>query len=236
MSQVVDKLWELQSVLSQLADKEKLLTVKPEDFSEIDRQYDTASTGIGRLNERVAALSVERRAIERELSENQELLKKYQGQLMQVKNQQQYAAAWKEIDVARKIVKEREDTLLANMVEIEETQKQLEAQRAPHEEVTRQHAAAYEAWQHSLGDLREEVARLREKVTRIEAGIPPGPLAEFHQIFKQRQGMAMARVVNQACSVCRVRVRPQTDQQLKRGETVMCESCRRILYLEKVAS
>ena len=58
----------------------------------------------------------------------------------------------------------------------------------------------------------------------------------FHQIFRLRQGVAMARVIDGACGECRVRLRAQSMQQLQRGEVVTCDGCRRFYYLEKVAS
>ena len=236
MNQVVDQLWELQNVLSQLAEKERLMSVKPESFAEIDDEFQKGELLSATMSGKIDQLSVERRAIERELQDNQELLKKYQGQLMQVKNQQQYAAAWKEIDVARKLVKEREDSLLASMGEIEEVKAKIEEDKAPHEALKSRHAESYQAWQASLGELRGEVEKLRAQAAVMEERIAPGPLAQFKRILVQRQGLAMARVVNQSCGVCRVRIRPQADQQIKRGETVTCESCRRILYLERLAS
>ena len=45
---------------------------------------------------------------------------------MQVKNQQQYAAAWKEIDATRKQVKELEESELKKMTDIEALQRQLD--------------------------------------------------------------------------------------------------------------
>jgi len=108
----VNKLWELQQVLTELADRERLLNVKPDSFATVDREYQQANDDMQRLQESLDTMSKERRRVDGELSDQQELLKKYQGQLMQVKNQQQYAAAWKEIDATRKHVKELEDSVL----------------------------------------------------------------------------------------------------------------------------
>jgi len=109
------KLWELQQVLTELSERERLLNIKPEDFAAVDQEYQTANEEMQRLQESLDTMSKERRKVDGELADQQELLKKYQGQLMQVKNQQQYAAAWKEIDSTRKHVKELEDSVLKSM-------------------------------------------------------------------------------------------------------------------------
>jgi predicted nucleic acid-binding Zn-ribbon protein len=232
----VEKLWQLQDVLTQLGDRERQLTSKPESFAAVDREWQQANDQMTRLQQTIEQLSRERRRVDGELGEQQEILKKYQGQLMQVKNQQQYAAAWKEIDSTRKHVKELEDSTLETMSEIESLQKDLDARREGSVELKARWDAAHDAWQHSLGDLRTEVDQLKKRISSIESTLADRLKREFYQIFKQRQNVAVARVVNDSCSACRTRVRPALFQQLQRGELVYCEGCHRILYYEKANS
>jgi predicted nucleic acid-binding Zn-ribbon protein len=189
-----------------------------------------------RLREQIEQHSKERRRVDGELSDQQELLKKYQGQLMQVKNQQQYAAAWKEIDSTRKHVKELEDSTLKTMTDIEALQKQHDDLEAGNVDLKARWDKEHDAWQHSLGDLRTEVEQLKAKAAMIEASLPERLKREFYRIFKQRQNMAMAKIVADSCNGCRTRIRPAVMQQLKRGDLVHCEGCSRILYLETPTS
>ncbi|MDQ3282939.1 MAG: C4-type zinc ribbon domain-containing protein [Acidobacteriota bacterium] len=232
----VDKLWELQTVLTALNEREKQMAVKPESFAEIDREYQGANEEVTRLQAQLDTLTKERRRVDGELSDQQEQLKKYQGTLMQVKNQQQYAAAWKEIDATRKHVKELEESVLKNMTEADGLQNQLDEIQAGHGDLQSRYDTAHAEWQSSLGDLRGEAEQLRKKAAEIEATIPPRLRADFQKIYKQRQQIAVSRVAGDTCSACRTRVRPQVAQQLKRGEFVHCEGCHRILYWEKVPS
>ena len=232
----VDKLWELQTVLTALNEREKQMSVKPESFAAIDREFQSANDEMLRLQGELDTLGKERRRVDGELSDQQETLKKYQGQLMQVKNQQQYAAAWKEIDTTRKSVKELEDSVLKNMTEAEGLQSQLDSRKDGHAELQSRYDAAHAEWQASLGDLRAEAEKLKAQAAEIEKGIPDRLRNEFNKIYKQRQQLGMARVNGDTCSVCRNRVRPQVAQQLKRGELVHCEGCHRILYLERPTS
>ena len=236
MNNDVEKLWELQTVLTQLNDRERQLTTKPEDFAAIDREWQAANEDMTKLEQQIETSSKERRRVEGELTDQQELLKKYQGQLMQVKNQQQYAAAWKEIDATRKQVKELEDADLKAMDDVEALQKQLDDRRGGSTELKSRWDAAHEAWQSSLGHLQKEVAKLRERAASIESQVPPRVKAEFYKIYNQRQKLAVVPVAAESCSACRTRVRPQVSQQLKRGELVHCEGCHRILYVESPPS
>lgn len=232
----VHKLWELQTILTALNEREKQMAVKPESFAAIDREYQSANEEMTRLQQQLDTLGKERRRVDGELSDQQELLKKYQGQLMQVKNQQQYAAAWKEIDATRKHVKELEESVLKTMTEMDGLQTQLDTRKSGHEDLQARWDAAHAEWQSSLGDLRREAEELRKKADAVEATIPPRLLSEFHKIYKQRGQIAVSRVANDTCSSCRTRVRAMVAQQLKRGELIHCEGCHRILYLERPSS
>ncbi len=236
MNQDVEKLWELQTVLTALGEREKQLNSKPESFAAVDREWQTANAEMEKLQQQIDTLSKERRRVDGELSDEQELLKKYQGQLMQVKNQQQYAAAWKEIDATRKHVKELEDSELKTMTDIEGLQKQLDDRGAGTAALKERWDVEHDKWQHSLGDLRSEAEALRKRAAELEEALPERTRREFQRILKQRGSVAVAKIASDSCSVCRSRVRPALYQQLKRGELVYCEGCHRILYLEPTPS
>jgi uncharacterized protein len=236
LNQDVEALWELQSLLTQLGEKERQLNLKPESFAEVDREHQSANEEMARLTQSIDQLSHERRRIDGELQDQQEILRKYQGQLMQVKNQTQYAAAWKEIEASRKHVKDLEEAELKVMGEIEAAQQRLDERKSGFDDLKTRYDAAHAAWQHSLGDLRAEIEELRRKASTTEERIPERLRKEFYRIFRQRQNVAVTRVENDSCGACRVRIRPAVAQQLKRGELVSCEGCRRILYQEKPSS
>jgi hypothetical protein len=77
---------------------------------------------------------------------------------------------------------------------------------------------------------------LKAKQEQIEAQIPERLRQQFWRVAKQRGNVAVARVDNDSCSACRTRVRAMVAQQLKRGETVQCEGCNRILFMERPPS
>jgi uncharacterized protein len=232
----VERLWDLQQVVSQLADRERLLSVKPDSFAAVDAEYQAANEEMQKLEQSLETMSRERRRVDGELQDQQEVLKKYQGNLMQVKNQQQYAAAWKEIDATRKQVKELEDAVLKSMTDAEAVQKQLDERRAGFDELKARYDASHAEWQASLSDLRSEIEVLRTKQERIENSIPEKLKREFWRVAEHRGGIAVARVDGETCSGCRTRIRPALAQQLKRGELVKCEGCSRILYPENTES
>ena len=232
MAALTEQLWELQTEVSRLQELERALSSRPDSFAAIDDRLAAEKLELSRSEQKLEELQKVRRDLDRELAAEQEQLARYQGQLMQVKNQQQYAAAWKEIDTARKKLKELEDTALARMQEIEEVEQGMATRRTDLAPLEKEHSDAYDQWQASLGDLRAQAEALKSRIAAIEPSIPQPILKEFHRIREQRNGLAVARVVGSACEGCRVNIRPAVTQQLRRGELMRCEGCRRILYLE----
>ncbi len=236
MVQVLERLWELQQAMSELGERERSLNEKPEPFATTDREYSEAMTAVEALKSRRTELDTKRREIERTLSSEQETLQKYESQLMQVKNQIQYAAAWKEIDVARKKVKELEDQMLELMSQIEAIDNELAEKETALTPLKEKHDSEYAEWQGSLGGLRELFEKATAKISDIEKEIPDQLKREFRKLFDRRQGVAVAVVENGSCSACRFKVRPAVEQQVRRGEVIKCDSCSRIIYLGGAAS
>lgn len=236
MNDEANKLWELQQVVTQLEDYEKQMNTRPESFAEVDTEFQAANAEVEKLKESLESIARERRRVDGELADQQEVLKKYQGQLMQVKNQQQYAAAWKEIDSTRKHVKELEDAVLKSMGDSDAIQKQLDERAGGYDDLKARHDAAFEAWQSSLGELRGLVEALRAKRAKIESSLPERLTREFWRIAKQRHSVAVAAVDGDTCSSCRTRIRPALSQRLRRGELLTCEGCARILHMERSTS
>lgn len=235
MTEVLERLWDLQQAMAELGEKERQLREKPEPFASTDREFSASTAAIDELKGRREELDTRRREIERNLSAEQETLKKYESQLMQVKNQMQYSAAWKEIDTARKKVKELEDELLGVMGQIETIDNELTERETALAPLREKHDAEYNEWQGSLGGIREMADSVRKRIAEIETQIPDRLRQEFHKIFSHRQGVAVAVVENNACSACRVKVRPAVAQSVRRGEITMCDSCRRIMYVGKAS-
>ena len=67
MNQDVEKLWELQTVLTALGEREKQLSSKPESFAAVDREWQTANAEMEKLQQQIDTLGKERRRIDRQL-------------------------------------------------------------------------------------------------------------------------------------------------------------------------
>jgi len=182
---------------------------------------------------RADELEQDRRRREGEVELLAEKRKKYMDDLMQVKNQREYAAMLKEIDAVKAQLADHEDAILRDMEEFEKLAEDLKS-RAEHiqrerEDVDRERAVV-ESEADAARRLVEE--RMRER-GGVESGLPSPLLGTLRQLEATRQGVFLSRADNGSCQSCFVRVRPQVLQEIKTASLLpTCSGCKRFLYAE----
>ncbi|MEO5937113.1 MAG: C4-type zinc ribbon domain-containing protein, partial [Terriglobales bacterium] len=81
-------------------------------------------------------------------------------------------------------------------------------------------------------DDQAKLAELRGRQGELKAQVEPSTLAHFERVSIKRKG-AIAEAIEEKCSACNVRMRPQRYNELLAGKNlVTCESCGRILYYD----
>ncbi len=132
---------------------------------------------------------------------------------------------------------EAEDTLLEHMVAAEELQ---DALTRTQEAVT----VLDERRRQRLPRLREqeqalsaEVAALDQRRAGMLPQIPPQMLSTYETLRVSRGGQAVSKIEQSRgmdiCGVCRVALPRSDTEKLRSGDSlVLCNNCRRILYME----
>ena len=67
--------------------------------------------------------------------------------------------------------------------------------------------------------------------TQARAGVNEDLLRQYERVAKFR-GSGLAEVRDQKCMGCQVMLRPQTYNEVRSGQIVVCESCQRVLYFD----
>jgi len=186
------------------------------------------------VQERLEELELDQRTRSGELTELEERRKKYMEDLMGVKNQREYAAMLKEIDVVKAQISGHEEAILVDMEEIEKLREDLET-RTAHIEAERKLVDEERA---KVDGEEAEAAKIvdtrsTERV-RIEGELPASLAGQVRTLESTRQGIFLTPAENGTCQSCFVRVRPQVFQEIKAATIVhTCASCRRFLYFER---
>ncbi|MEO5895923.1 MAG: C4-type zinc ribbon domain-containing protein [Vicinamibacterales bacterium] len=183
------------------------------------------------VKDRVAATGTSRRDIEKEVAGVQTRLSKYKEQLMAVKTNKEYTAMQHEIATAEGLVRSHEDRLL-DLMEISEKEstdlKTAEgAMKAEQAEIAKQQKAL----DAERGTQGAELQRLSAERESVAANVSRDSMAIYLRVAHGRRGIALAEAKGGLCTVCHVRMRPQTFNEVRRNDGIhQCESCTRILY------
>jgi len=151
---------------------------------------------------------------------------------MSSQKQDEYTAAIREADAARKQISAFETQVLEQMETFEQAEKDL-AERAPEvEKLGAEMAERFAAFDEQTKTQADEVSAYRAERERLLNALPKSMSSMYNRISARiRGGVAMAEARNGACTACLMTLRPQVMAQVRRGEEVItCDNCNRILY------
>lgn len=237
MSGKIENLIRLQQLFLFRQQKTKERDTLPPEFADADRLFRQKLAAIEDLKKTITDAEKTRRSGEVTLSELAEKQKKYQGQLMAVKNSREYGAMLNEIDQVKKALREVEDQVVSLMETLETAGKDLEEREKALPGETEEHESSLAGWRERQRQIDQEVSAAAREIEQLEKIFPTKSLAEFRRLFERKGGLAVVRAVDGSCSACHVRLRPALYQTLRISrEIVTCDSCKRILYYQDDAA
>ena len=200
--------------------------------AEIEKEFDQRASEIRTVEARRDDARHERARLEAEVAEQRARAERADRNLMSSKKQEEYTAAIREADAARKQITAFETQILEQMGIFEEAEAALKERadeiaslNSDRDEQLRKFDGEAEGRTAELGAARAE----RERVFNL---LPKSMSALYNRISVGiRDGIALSEARNNACASCRMALRPQVMSQVRLGEeVVICDNCNRILY------
>lgn len=222
---------ELQSLDQRIAALEKEIAALPKHIAAIEK---TLETHVRRLEADKAALSAnqkDRKKLEGDIQMHEQKISKLKDQMLSAKNNEQYRAFQNEIDYIQKEIRKAEDRILELMAESELLEGNVrKADTSLKEEKQQVEAEKTQARERTAAD-QSQLDQHRAQRSEAAGKLPPATLSTYDRVRKKWSGSAVGEAVGGRCSACRIVIRPQYLQDLKRGDQLMiCESCGRFLY------
>jgi predicted nucleic acid-binding Zn-ribbon protein len=224
-------LFDLQLVKSEIDKIKTLRGELPLEVQDLEDEIEGLRTRVSNLENEIAETTsnIEKRKIE--IEENKAAISKYTEQQNNVKNNREYENLAKEIEYQqlniqlceKKIkefqasVKDRRDDLAkaddlikGRSLDLEQKKQELEA---------------------IVSETKQQEDKLREEAKNHESLIEPRYLSAFEKIRKNaRNGLAVVRVVRNACGGCFNQIPPQRRIDIaQRNKIIVCEYCGRIM-------
>jgi predicted nucleic acid-binding Zn-ribbon protein len=242
MTGPLDRITALQKALDELHSAETQLGGIPGWMDELHGEHSIAKAEIDELEEVVNGARHERQEAETVVADSQEKLKHFQDQVSMVRNQREYGALLQEIDQVKDQIRRSEEEGLAALERQEEAQQPLAERHEDFSDLDGRYKEALEKWEAEKPAVAERAKRLEATIKELREQLPANILLRFDRIRERYGGRAMAEVRGLErsrqpkiwhCAACNYRVRPHVVMQiLNDGTIVLCDSCKRILYLE----
>jgi len=236
----LDRLFKLQELQIEILSKADLRSRTPEHLIHVEAAYQDFQRGVNELLDKVARSEARRKAVNDEIAALSQRQNKYQTQVAAgMKGGSAFYEIVDEIENIKKMVREKEDEVLAIEETLAADRAQLDGLREKQPAETANYEEQMTGWRQEQATMGDQIQRARSEADEIRKTIDKRLLAMFDRIAKNRNGIGMAKVVRvrtqtAACSACNVLLRPQLLSDLKLArETISCESCRRILYWDK---
>lgn len=151
----------------------------------------------------------------------------YEGSL---KNPRELMTLQQEVDLLREQRREREEHLLAIMIEVDTAEREVGARTSELEGMERKWQEDQQRLAAERTELEADLAALEEKRRVALQQIDPTSVKLYERLRQAKQGRAVAKVEQGRCQGCRISL-PISDQQGARmgHELVTCSNCGRIL-------
>jgi hypothetical protein len=226
----LQRLWRLHELDDEAARLRAALDQHPAERSAAETQLAGERAALDRNRAATLEAQKARRVLERQAEVLAAEERKFQGQLPQIKKNEEYQALLHEIGA----VKGRRSDLETRVLEQLEIEEALDAER-PGLEAALGRAEA---------EARERVAKIeaaeaagRRQLAALDArreaqigGLPPQTRARYERIHASRQGRAIVAIDKNACGGCYRALPPQIMQEAKKRDRLLsCQGCGRMV-------
>ena len=233
MKAELQKLIALQNLDTTIRKLEKDQQATPERRAEIEKEFDQRAFEIRALETRRDEAKHTRARLENEVVEQRGRAERAERNLMSSKKPDEYTAAIREADAARKHISGLETQILEQMEQLEQADAALKERADEIVSLNSDREAKLKAFDEETGTIGDRLAAARKEREEVFAGLPKPMSALYSRIGARiRDGVAVAEARNRSCSACFMSLRPQVMAEVRRGEEIItCDNCGRILYV-----
>lgn len=203
----------------------------PAKRDELESQFAAENKEFLDVKQQLDGALAQKLRLEEEIEGEQKMLEKFKTDQMKATNEREYSTSVREIDTAKKAIGALETEVLKLMEQIEKLDVQVK-ERSPEIEAKRiemeNKLAEYEVLAKADAEKLEKL--LVERTPLLET-LGSETRATYDRMSKIKSGLALSEAADYKCLACRMTIRPQVFNDIRRGETLItCENCGRILF------
>ena len=231
MEEKIVALYELQKIDSKIDEINKLKGELPLEVQDLEDEIAGLETRVANITAEVEDLTKATKDHKDEIEQAKSLIKKYEGQQDNVRNNREFDALSKEIEYQKLEIELCEKRIKEAATDVKVKKKAIEDAQA----VLAERKVDLEAKQKELEGIDEETSKEMESLTaqseKAAAKIDDRLLAAYKRIRRNvHNGLAVVTVKRDACGGCFNRIPPQRQMDIRMNKKIIvCEYCGRIL-------
>ena len=232
MKAELQQLIALQNLDTTIRKLEKDQEAIPERRAQIEKEFDQRAFEIRALETRRDDAKHSRARLENEVVEQRGRAERAERNLMSSKKPDEYTAAIREADAARKQISALETQILEQMEQLDQAQAALSERADEITSLNSDRETRLKAFDDETGTIGARLAAARKEREEVFSGLPKPLSSQYSRIKARiRDGVAVAEARNRSCTACFMSLRPQVMAEIRRGEDIItCDNCGRILY------
>lgn len=231
VEQKLESVLKLQSIDSKIDDIKKVRGDLPEEVRDIEDEIAGFQTRINKYNDEIKEQDDVIQNLKNGIKDAEKLIKKYEDQQQNVRNNREFDAIAKEIEfqqleiqLCEKKIKEAGYKIDLRKKDIESTSEALSLRKGDLE-------AKKGELDVIIAEGEEEIAKLMKDRDGAAKKVEERLLMSYNRLKNNfRNGLAVVMVKRDACGGCFNQVPPQRQAEIKeRKKIIVCEHCGRIL-------
>jgi predicted nucleic acid-binding Zn-ribbon protein len=224
-------LYDLQLVDSEI-DKIKILRGElPLEVQDLEDEIAGLQTRLVKFEQEIKVLDEEVHIKKAAIVESNALIKKYEAQQMNVRNNREYDSLSKETEFQGLEIQLAEKRIREFSTKIEEVKQHIENSKAVLAEKENTLALKKAELDQIVAETQKEEEKLEKKSQKVEKIIEPRLLTAYKRIRDNAlNGLAVVMIERDACGGCFNKIPPQRQLDIRtRKKIIVCEFCGRIL-------
>ena len=231
VSKKLGNLLKLQEIDSKIFDLKNIRGALPQEVQDLEDELEGYNTRLNNHKKEMETLNQDIDDFKNKITEAKKLIKKYKSQQLNVRNNREYDAISKEIevnDLDLKIFKKKileKEGIIESSKDIEKvTKKKIKEKKL---DLNEKKSELDKILSESKGDEDKLINEKLKRSKKIEKNLL---LSYTKLVERQRNGLAVVKVKRNACGGCFNVVPPQRQTEIKqRLKIILCEFCGRIL-------
>lgn len=227
----LENLLKLQELDLRLRDLETRLQLLPREMRDMVAKRDALAAATKAAQDAVRKIELAIKSGESGIESLQKENLKLQQQSALVKNNKEYQAMLAAVEQNKLKIGELEEKTLLLMDELDAARKNAVKVAGDNSAAIASLKAEFDELMAFSGEVKAEIARLQAERPERLRDIGADTLRQYTSLLGgKKPGVPVVAVENGICGNCFLKLTPQTQNLLKKGEVAVCDNCQHFIY------